>query len=47
MSSGDWATADVLLFVKDGLLDHIEVLNHDASEPVELPSVEAVETPTV
>jgi hypothetical protein len=40
-------SADVLLFVKGGRLDSIELVNHAGGEPVELPPVEAVKTPTV
>jgi hypothetical protein len=37
----------VLLFVRDGLLDSIELVDYAGLEPTELPAVEAVETPTV
>jgi hypothetical protein len=38
---------EVLLFVKRGLLDSIELVTYAVREPVELPAVETVETPTV
>lgn len=38
---------ELLLFVKDGLLDSIELVDYSGSDPVELPDPEAVEPPTV
>ena len=38
---------EVLLFVKRGLLDSIELVDYAGREPLELPAVETVETPTV
>jgi hypothetical protein len=38
---------EVLLFVKEGLLDGIEVVDYSGGEPELLPAVEAVEAPTI
>ena len=38
---------EVLLFVKEGLLDSIELVDYGNAERPELPSVDAVEPPTV
>jgi hypothetical protein len=38
---------EVLLFVKQGLLDSIELVDYSGNEPVELPDVGAVERPKV
>jgi hypothetical protein len=38
---------EVLLFVKDGVLDSIELIDYGSEERPELPSVDAVEAPTV
>ena len=36
---------EVLLFVKQGLLDSIELVDHSGSDPEELPDIQAVDTP--
>lgn len=38
---------DVLLFVKGGMLDSIELVDYGEEEPAELPAVENVEPPTL
>ena len=38
---------ELLLFVKDGLLDSIELVKGGGEEPLSLPDVSAVEPPTV
>jgi hypothetical protein len=38
---------EVLLFVKEGLLNSIEVVDYSGGEPDFLPAVEAVEAPTI
>jgi hypothetical protein len=38
---------EVLLFVKQGRLDSIELVDYAGREPLELPAVETVERPTV
>lgn len=37
---------EVLLFVKQGVLDSIELVDYSGSEPEELPEVETLEPPT-
>jgi hypothetical protein len=37
---------EVLLFVKQGALDSIELVDHSGNDPQELPDVRAVEAPT-
>lgn len=38
---------EVLLFVKHGLLESIELVSFGGSEPVELPAIETLATPTI
>jgi hypothetical protein len=38
---------EILLFVKDGLLDSIELVTYGEERPRELPAVESVEPPTI